>query len=421
MILAVCVAAALPMSANAVDLSRYVAIGDSLTAGYQSDGLVTTTQLRDFPALLARQAGISADAFQQPLISEPGIPPQLYLKSLLPLVVDRKPGMGQPLNLNLPRPYNNLGITGATSIDVLQTKTSADNPFFDLVLRKQGTVMEEAVALSPTFITFWVGNNDVLAAVLNGKAIDGVTMTPVEAFGQAMSQLFEILGAYQGRVVVCNIPSATNIAFTTAVSIYVTNPSTKQPVLINGQKVPLIGPDGPLTPGNYVTLYAIDYLNQGYGIPESLGGNGKPLPDEVVLNPQEILAIEGHINSYNSIIAYLAANNSIPVVDAYSFMTKLTTDGYAVGGVSITKDYLTGGFFSLDGIHPTDLGYAIIANLWIEKINGAFSSQIPLVNLNDYVQIGLTSSQPKADWRYGVSSDIFDNLKRLFSMKKACN
>ena len=64
-----------------VDFSRYVALGDSLTAGYASGGLAKYYQDYSFPALIARQAGVTN--FQQPIISDPGISPVLQLKALV--------------------------------------------------------------------------------------------------------------------------------------------------------------------------------------------------------------------------------------------------------------------------------------------------------------------------------------------------
>src|SRR6188768_4111030 len=59
------------------NFSVYVALGDSLTAGVESASLVSTHQVNSFPALIARAAGVTG--FEQPLVSEPGIPPELTL------------------------------------------------------------------------------------------------------------------------------------------------------------------------------------------------------------------------------------------------------------------------------------------------------------------------------------------------------
>ena len=175
------VAAAARPAAAQTNFSRYVSVGDSLAAGVESGSLVETHQLRSVPALIARQAG-AAD-FQQPLVSEPGIPPELALVTLVPapLLAPKAPTAGEPKNLGLPRPYNNLAVPGATLNDALNTVTDAGGSH-DLILRGLGTQVQQALALSPTAITVWIGNNDVLGAAVRGRAIDGVTLTPASAF-----------------------------------------------------------------------------------------------------------------------------------------------------------------------------------------------------------------------------------------------
>ena len=73
--------AAAPAMAQ-VDLSRYVALGDSATAGFVSGSLMDFYQERSFPAVLAEQAGVSG--FELPTVSEPGITPILELVHLVP-------------------------------------------------------------------------------------------------------------------------------------------------------------------------------------------------------------------------------------------------------------------------------------------------------------------------------------------------
>src|SRR5678815_1246609 len=89
------------------NFTTYVSVGDSLAAGFESNALVETHQNRSVPFLIARQAGVQG--FQQPLISEPGIPPELTLVSLVPapLVAPKASSAGAPTNLALARPYNN--------------------------------------------------------------------------------------------------------------------------------------------------------------------------------------------------------------------------------------------------------------------------------------------------------------------------
>src|SRR5437762_5768146 len=92
------------------DFTRFVAIGDSYGAGVESGSLNLNHQPFSWPAVIARQAGV-AD-FQQPLVSFPGVGNELQLLDIIhfPPTITPAPGSGQPINLNLARPYNNLSI-----------------------------------------------------------------------------------------------------------------------------------------------------------------------------------------------------------------------------------------------------------------------------------------------------------------------
>src|SRR5947207_3599170 len=151
--LAVATAAAVPAAAQ-TNFTTYVSVGDSLAAGFESNSLVVTHQNRSVPAFIARQAGVQG--FQQPLVSEPGIPPELTLVSLVPvpLIAPKAATAGAPKNLALARPYNNLAVPGATSVDAL-TRTTDAGGLHDVILRGLGTQVQQAVALRPTAITLW--------------------------------------------------------------------------------------------------------------------------------------------------------------------------------------------------------------------------------------------------------------------------
>src|SRR6186997_2289705 len=85
------------------NFSKYVALGDSLTAGFSSGSINRTYQANSYPALIYRQATGNSTGFEQPLVSAPGLPGILVLRSLVPLSITPTPGTGQPVNLNLPR------------------------------------------------------------------------------------------------------------------------------------------------------------------------------------------------------------------------------------------------------------------------------------------------------------------------------
>lgn len=377
------------VSTGAANFQTYVAMGDSLTAGFSSGSLVKTYQVNSYPALIFRQAnGGSATGFEQPLVSAPGIPGILRLTGLFPTVITATPGLGQPLNLNLPRPYNNIAVPGATLHDLLtKTQSTSANDITDLILRKLGgTQLQEGLALKPTFVSLWIGNNDALAAATSGIAIEGVTLTPPAQFDADYNTVVNAITATGAKMVVANIPDVTSIPFVTTIPRFVFNPKTNQLVLVNGQPVPLIGPNGPLQAGDYVLLTASAELAQGRGIPVGIpGGTGLPLSDTSVLSAAEVATIKAHVAAYNNTILTAANAKGLAFVDANATLNDLATNGIAIGGIDFTSAFLTGGIFGYDGVHPTALGYAYIANQFIDSINKEFGGDIPEVNLYPFV------------------------------------
>ena len=224
---------AAPVSAAPPSFAKYVAVGDSLTAGFTNGGLVLTHQSISWPALLASRTGTSIAQFQQPYITDPGVPAELALLSLSPVAIAPKSsGTGLPANFALDRPYDNLAVPGATSVDVVTRTTGG---LHDVILRGKGTQLQQAVSLAPTFVTLWIGSNDVLGAVTNGRAIDGVTMVPLPAFRAAYAQILSTLRATGATVVTATIPDVTLAPFANAIPPVVVNPATGQPVEIGGR------------------------------------------------------------------------------------------------------------------------------------------------------------------------------------------
>jgi lysophospholipase L1-like esterase len=375
---------AFAVDTGSADFTRYVSIGDSLTAGFMSGGLAQSAQQNSYPVLIFRQATGLSSGFEQPLVGNPGIPAALELRSLSPLIIAPTAGGGVPLNLNLPRPYNNLAVPGADVHDAVATVTD-NGGLHDLILRKQGTQLQQAVFLRPTFVTIWIGNNDVLGAATSGRVIEGVTITPVAQFEADFKTLVGAIASTGAKMAIANVPDVAGIPFVTTIPRVVVNPATSQPVLIGGQPVPIIGPNGPLGANDRVLLTASSELAKGNGIPVQLGGSGQPLGDQFVLDAGEIATINARVAAYNNIIQSVGNTAGAALVDINATFARLATTGINVGGITFTKNFLTGGIFSYDGVHPTALGYGYIANVFIDAINAKFGGGIPETNLYPFV------------------------------------
>ncbi|WP_396143569.1 SGNH/GDSL hydrolase family protein [Flavobacterium sp.] len=110
-----------------------------------------------------------------------------------------------------------------------------------------------------------------------------------------------------------------------------------------------------------------------------------PLPDRYVLLPSEVAEIKTATDSYNAVIQNAATTNNLAFVDAKAIMDQLvTTAGISANGFTVTSTYVTGGAFSLDGVHPSPRGYALIANKFLEAINAKYGSNFKNVDLGKY-------------------------------------
>ncbi len=401
----VAVLMALPAFAAArgtANFTRFVALGDSYGAGFESGSLNQNHQPYSWPAVIARQAG--APDFQQPLVSFPGISNELQIVDIIsyPPVILPAPGAGHPVNLTLARPYNNLSIPGANVNDLTTLTGAEQNPtstaglFAQFILRGLGTAVQQASAEQPTFIAIWIGGNDLLGSVLSGTP---KALTPTDAFKTAYNKMLDQLVAANPNagMVVGNMPTnAGSLPYLTTVPRVLINPATRQPVIFNGAPIPLIaelgdGTVGPLPAGSFVLLPYSGQIATGYGIPSFLAADplfaslpniGKPLLDSWVLTPAEATQIAARAVEYNQVINDAASARNIPVADINGLFNKFASPaGYQVGPFTFTASYITGGLFSLDGFHMTDIGYTLFANQYIRAINAAYDSRIPLASI----------------------------------------
>jgi lysophospholipase L1-like esterase len=396
---------------------KYVALGDSLTAAVEGNCLVERHQRRSYPKLVADALGIGE--FEQPFISERAVsgPVGVCLGAVVAggtITVGAVSQQGVPTNATLARPYDNLGIPGANAADLVDLRVAnpsgnTANRFAAAILRNfpggpfEGrNTVEEANLLNPDLVTVWAGPNDVLGAALAGAAIDQVTLTPAAVFEAKYSQALSGLRATGRTLIALNVPDVTSLAFVRTIPPVVVDPATRQPVIVGGQPVPLLGPRTtptcstapcPIPSSTLVTLGASALLGQGIGIPTALGGTGLPLPDGsftppatlspgVLLYADEVALMQQRTTEINARIASVASANGATVLDIHALFDGIVAHGYeAGGGIVITTSFLTGGLFSADGFHASNIGYAIVAKEVVQHLNEVSGTDFDLPDL----------------------------------------
>jgi lysophospholipase L1-like esterase len=265
----------------------------------------------------------------------------------------------------------NLAVPGANVQDSLTARPAFtfDN-LTDFVLGLPGVFagvsqsqVEWAEHLAPTTIVIWIGNNDALGAAV---AADASLLTPLADFQAAYTQVITRLRATGATLVVANIPDVTAIPFLT--------PAETVAAQI-GLPLFVIGPILGIGPGDFVTPDAFPLIPAILANP-ALG----PLPANVVLDAGEVAAIQSAVDAYNAFIVAQAQANGAALVDIHTLVSRFQQQGVVVGGQQLTTGFL-GGLFPLDGVHPTNTGYALIGNEFIKTLNTSFAAGIPPVSV----------------------------------------
>ena len=481
-----------PLTSGTADFSKYVALGNSLTAGFSDGALFIEGQKGSYTNILAQQfAQVDGGEFKIPFMADnvggllfggapnPSFGPRLFFDGCGPVPVTGS-STTETFAPNSGGLFNNMGVPGAKSFHLifngygnpagLGTVPATANPYYVRIASNPNkSVLEDAMAQSPTFFSLWIGNNDVLGYALAGgdPTIDAIT--PTATFDFAYSTLVNTLTSNGAKGVIANIPYVTSIPQFTTISVKPVNPNsyfkdTDEPncsvtypisagdiatinainsslmsalssilpdrfsLLSTTANNPLIIQDESLedkgativfaatNSGNPTLVALANYLGATYGkarqsntgdliplttrgvigtqntnLPVSilqagLGAYGItfPLPDRHVLVPSEIAELKTATDAYNSTIKSLADSKGLAFVDANSVLNEVATKGVSANGFTLRSTYVTGGAFSLDGVHPGPRGYALIANEFIKSINAKYGSNLKGVDLGNY-------------------------------------
>ena len=130
-------------------------------------------------------------------------------------------------------------------------------------------------------------------------------------------------------------------------------------------------------------------LSQAVAGQFSVEGITLPLEDKWVLIPSEQAAIATATDAYNTIIqGVVDANANLYLVDLNSVLVEASNGGIAFDNYTMTTDLVFGGLVSLDGIHLTSRGYALMANKFLEALDTNFGSNFAasgnLAKADDY-------------------------------------
>ncbi|RYC51171.1 G-D-S-L family lipolytic protein [Flagellimonas olearia] len=473
-------------TAGSADFTKYVAVGNSLTAGFSDNALFMAGQEASFPNMLAMNfALVGGGAFEIPYMADNlgGA----TINGETDLNMDGSPDIGNRLILAFtadgpaPTPisgqgsteitnklsgsFNNMGVPGSKSYELLAPgygslaglALGAANPYFVRFSSSEtATVVGDAAAQGATFFSLWTGANDILLYATGGGAGLDQTgnpdpgsyarndITDPNVFAGSLDAILQAMTANGAEGVIANLPNVTDIPYFTTVphnpvpldeatatllnqsygaynagvtgalnflvsqlaitqeeadaeiakrTITFSAGSSNAVVLFDEDLTDLTGINPALVSMRQATAEDLLVLTSSSFIgtlanpadPTSINGVAVPLADKWVLTPEEQASVETALTAYNQTIEALATAYDLAFVDANTLLNNLKTTGFPqTDGSVVTATFATGGGFSLDGVHPSPRGYAILANAFTAAINAKYGSNLPNVNPLDY-------------------------------------
>lgn len=357
---------------------RYVSMGNSITAGFQSGGINDSTQLQSYAVLLANRMG---SPFFEPLMNRPGCPAP-YTNVFTQTRIAGGPTTCALRKIQaVPPPYiSNTAVPGAEAIDPYNNLDAASNAnaltTFFLGGMTQVQMMERA---RPTFVTLWIGNNDVLGAATNSaNGGDSALVTPVPAFQTRYSALLDSIEAVNPQgVVLIGVANVTAIPFFSRGSTYLGAKLANQlppTMTVTANCAPPRG-DSVLVPFPFGAALV--------GAAAAGGSTTLDCTEIQTVQPAELVNLVSTVTAYNSYIASQATARGWTYYNPNTALDSLRTVATAVRPFPLIGQPCSanpfGTAFSCDAVHPSAATHKLIANKLRQAINAAYGTAIPAI------------------------------------------
>jgi hypothetical protein len=396
------------------DFSRYIAVGNSITAGFSNGGLYVEGQQFAYPNIIAQQfKKVGGGDFYTPFFPAEQSNGSGYLRlagfnpdgsPVITQVTDKLairgqvavPGFGNvTLYTKYAGPINNYGVPGMKVQQITYAPLGNLNGYYERLLPAQAgentTTYLDFVTSKPfTFFSCWLGSNDALGYARAGG--EGDSLTDKATFAGLYNLAVNNLTKTGARGVLVTVPDVSSLAFLSTITI---------PALLEGVKKvnpsinaiyiralnPATGAVITRAATNY-DLVSIEFKTSELGTTvNGLPGYGlspvNPLSGKVILDSAEVARVRDYTASYNATIKSIASMKALALFDSYDLLNRVK-NGINLDGVYVNSTYITGGVFSLDGVHLTQRGNAITANEIIRAINKKYYTHIPVVDASKY-------------------------------------
>jgi len=438
-------------SKGKANFTKYVAVGDAVSAGMQKVALSREFQEYSFPKMLAQQfalVGMKGE-FKQPLLPEGsdmslGVAPNgtpspgaafiigndclgdqnidvdfwkeySYVNDLQKIIKIISP-------INNDGPFNNLSVSGAKSYHLVDQNygviqdvvtdlfsgagVESSNPlYFRITGGAQKSIVDLACEQKPTFFTICMCMYDWTGYAFAGNYGMLRECTPPAKFDAAMTETVRrLVEENNAKGAITNVSDvadcgAFNYIFYNELKVKSQADADRWNAAYSNMHFEVgdhnnfvvqdpSAPHGMRQLKSGELILGLIHMNQIRC--EKFGSPDNPFKDENVMDENEISIVNADVAAYNQTIARLAEQYGLALVD----MNKLAKDirkGMYYQGVKFSAVPATGFFYNIDGTHPSTQGNVIVANTFIEAINKKYSSAIPQLNIASYPPLTIPS------------------------------
>lgn len=373
---------------------RYVAMGNSITAGFQSAGINDSTQRESYAVLFANAAGT---VFNIPTLQGRGCPAP-FTNNVLQTRVGGGSATGCDLRAATPAPppfINNVAVPGARVQELLTnfgTPVSAANALTLFILGGR-TQLEAMQGLDPTFVSLWIGNNDVLGSLTSStNPGNPALVTPLATFTAQYTEILDSIGAEGAGAILLGVADVSAIPYASAGATYWCLRTGLCPGVPAAPFPPNFTVDNSCAPAAAIptavgdntlipwTIGVVRILTAGQD-PGNTYGVDCTLDDEVV-TPTELSNLQQAVAGYNAFIQGEATARGWAYLDVNSLLLPeigtripLFPD---ITGVASGAPVGFGPLISQDGVHPSGLAHQIVADAMAQTVNTFYGTDLPV-------------------------------------------
>lgn len=409
-----------------VDASNFVAVGNGYIQGYMNDALYRDGQESSVPNILAKQFSLIEEIpFEQYLVNESSVGTNLNGDSKL--TMDYKTDCTGATSLSPVRiaatgdasilggsiynsgsPIQNFGIANADMSFFMSPMFGSSNAFVERISADPSnkSLRDQMDEMNPSSYLYALGESQILNYAVQGGD-NGSTILPATGGAGGNDYITfsqSILSGLENSAtsgVICTVPDVTEYPYFNTIPwnylvIDAANATTLNQLYqqfnpsMNFQE----GANGFVIEDN-TAPFNVRQIQEGELIALTIPldsvrcygmGTIVPIPEEYILDSTEIALIRSTVDEYNQVIENLANQYSIALADINALYSKAKS-GILYNGVGTATEFVTGGFFSLDGRNPSPKGNAFIANEIIKALNNKYNAKIPYCDPGDYISV----------------------------------